>query len=379
EPRLSMERYATRVERSKGFQLDISINGKAFAKSAIANVEAIMGLIGPHVERWRSLRIDHVPFRHIRMLCDHLEGRSLSLLESLRVVESSGGFRDLKRPECESLGQLGFNAPKLKELELTGVVAAFDSPVFHNLDSLYLTDDTYPRFRPAAANELIRQLLQQSPDLKRFYAKCALPDPILSIRRRFPLPLDENPVSYPFLTDLALDFRGSTYDAFLPSASFPALRSFRTGGKAGITLDGWHFPLLARNSPFPALKKISLTGDPYDPEYDHQLGDALSGLASLEHLELRSFSTTQLADALQILGYSCPQLRGLALSRCTRVDLDKVRSLVDTRLRVDGMTPLRKLRVYRGIYLDFQELVDTRTWFKERVEDVTLFTHDGWV
>ncbi|KIO30847.1 hypothetical protein M407DRAFT_242071 [Tulasnella calospora MUT 4182] len=81
---------------------------------------------------------------------------------------------------------------------------------------------------------------------------------------------------------------------------------------------------------------------------------------------------TLVVNALPTLGYSCPQLKTLDLHRCNRLDIDQVRSLVDTRLRDDGMTGLVKLGIYGGIGDALPEWDATGTWLKERVKFVTL-------
>ncbi|KIO30849.1 hypothetical protein M407DRAFT_5429 [Tulasnella calospora MUT 4182] len=375
EPRLAMERYATWVQRSKGVQLNISINTEPFARSAVENVEAIMELFGPHLERWRSLQIDRVALQNIRILLDLLKDGSLPLLERLRVVVLGEGFLQSNDADCEWLGQFAFAAPQLKEVELIGVAMDFNSPLFHNRHALSIGVKGFTKLEPQAIKDIIHQLLRQSPDLKQLFIK----KPPTLIRPPYQKPLNpplinEEPFSYPSLVDLHIDLHGAVHDAIILSTRFPSLRSFRSAWMPRVTLASWHLPLLARNSPFPSLKQINLFGNRHDRKHDRYLVDALCTLTSLEWLGLEQFdmSLVRVANALLALGDCCPQLEALVLLKCTRVDLNQICSLVDMRLRVDGMTGLRTLRIDGGIDTTAPELKVTKAWLEQRVEDVTL-------
>ncbi|KAG9049791.1 hypothetical protein FS837_009091 [Tulasnella sp. UAMH 9824] len=374
-----MERYATWIQRSKGVQLDISINGKPFSESPVENTEAIMELIGPQMERCRSLRMDKLSFQDIRVLVKDLENRSLPQLKLLRIVELSGEYH-LHAP-LPSLGQLALDAPQLKEVELVGFMADFDSPLFHNLHALQLKFKSFARLELPVAKELVHKLLRQSPHLE----KLSITDPrnflLLSPRpraRTAPL-FNEEPVSHPSLLDIRLDFRDAVLDAIIPSIRLPALRSFRTGYKHTITLDSRHFPLLIRNSPFLSLERIYLAGNSEDRQYDRYLANALITLPALTWIQLEYFNIPQVADAIHALGHLCPKLQSLSIIYCKQVDLNLVRPLVDMRLGAHGITKLRELIVRGGIGEPSAELRATKAWLEERVERVTLETNDNWL
>ncbi|KAG8903942.1 hypothetical protein FRC01_008916, partial [Tulasnella sp. 417] len=375
-----MEKYATWVQRSKDVQLNISINDQPFAEFAVENVGAIMELIGPQAERWRSLQLDQVPFENICIFLDRVKERSLPLLERLCVVESSNGFRLSGEPYCPSLGRVAFDAPRLKELELVGIVADFDCPLFHNLHSLNITDFYFSKLGLPVAKDTIHQLLRQSPHLKQLHFRYPLSLAMLPYQRaRTPPPVNEDTLTHSSLLDLTLAFRAGVQDVILPFTRFPALRSFHLPRQSQITLDSWHLPLLVRNSPFPSLKRVTLCGNLSDHQYDRFLVDALSTLASLEGLGLAKFDMTQVADALPTLGHACPRLRSLSLHRCVRVDLQQVRSLVSTRRQADGVTRLRQLYIYNGMDDTLEVLNATGAWLKARVEKVILFGDGKYV
>ncbi|KAG9049790.1 hypothetical protein FS837_009090 [Tulasnella sp. UAMH 9824] len=374
EPRRSMERYAAWIQRSKGVQLDISINNKPFLEFPVENIEAIMELIGPHMERWRSLQIDQVSFDNICMCLDHLKDCSLPQLELFRVVESSKGIL----PYCptESLGQLVLDAPQLKEVELVGVEADFDSPLFHNLHALLLEHEGFTWISTAQAKNLIHRLLRQSPRLERLSIRNPRVFP-LSLRRYYPPPVNEELFSHPSLLNLRLDFLNPV-NVIIHSIRLPSLRSFRYGWMDRITLRSPHFPFLIRNSPFPSLERIRLSGDREDRQHDHHLADALATLPSLVQLELEYFDTPQVSDVLLALGHSCPQLQALIIAGCTGVDLNQARSLIDMRLGAHGITELQTLRIFGGIgEPSTTELEATKAWFEERVKNVTLDTNSS--
>ncbi|KIO30846.1 hypothetical protein M407DRAFT_20170 [Tulasnella calospora MUT 4182] len=379
EHRLSMESYATWILRSKDAPLNIMISDKPFKESATRNVEAIMKLIGPHTQRWRSFQIDHAALKAIRIILDHLSQCSLPQLENLRIVEWSNGFRGRDEPEWGSLGRLAFDTPQLRELELVGVVADFSSPLFHNLQTLHLEDEYFEQLEAQTAKNIIHQILRQSPHLKQLH----LENPRFRVRllhRNTPSlpPTIEDPLSHSSLLDLTLDLRRTAYDAIIPSIKFPALCSICSPRKSTVTLDSWHLQSLARNSPFPSLKQISLSGHTNNPQHNLYLPDALSSLTSVEQLGLEQFDMAQVANALANLGHSCPQLGELDLYNCTKVDLNEIRSLVDRRLRVDGMTGLRNVRILGGVDDAFPELEATKKWLRQHVKHVTLFTDGDW-
>ncbi|KAG8944332.1 hypothetical protein FRC00_010645, partial [Tulasnella sp. 408] len=219
-----MERYATWIQRSKDIQLDVSINEKPFAEFAAENIEAIMELIGPHMERWRSLQIDRASLQNIHIFLNHLKGHSLPLLKCLRVEELWTGFCGYGGPG--SLGQLVLDAPHVTEFDLVGVVADFDSPVFHNLHALKLEGDYLARFGFPVVKDLVQKLLRQSPHLKQLHIRNTLLDlTALPKRTHYTPPANEELFSHASLVNLTLDHRVALHHAIIPSTRFPALRS----------------------------------------------------------------------------------------------------------------------------------------------------------
>ncbi|KAG8976424.1 hypothetical protein FRC05_003667 [Tulasnella sp. 425] len=383
ELRLSIEKYATWIQRSKDVPLDISIKGEPVKTSGAQNVEAIMTLIAPHMERWRSLQVEQVVSEDIRLLLAYLKSHNLPQLKHLRLKEWDNGLRDLggraRSPEWESPGLFAFHTPQLQNLELVGIVADFDSPLYHNLYTLYLEDEHFHPLEPEAAKDIIHRLLQQSPHLKQLLIK----DPrvrVTTVQRNPPprSPIIEKPLKHSSLVDLTLNLREAVHDAILPSLKLPALRSLYSRRKSAITISSWHLPLLARTSPFPSLKRIDLSGLPNDLQYNIYLPAVLATLESLEELGLEQFDMSQVANALLTLGRSCPQLRELMIYQCTGVDLDQVRSLVDTRIRADGISELRKIRIFGGVDDAFPGLKDNEKWIRARVEHFVLFTEADW-
>lgn len=366
-----MEKYAAWLQRSKDSPLVISINEKAFAKSPVKNVKVIMQLIGPHMERWRSFQI-RAYLRTICLFLDNLRGRSLPLLEHLRVAKWSNKSRVHRELQWESLGAFTFEAPRLQEVELIGVVVGFSSPLFHHLRALHLRNSSFSGMEPQEAKNFIHHILQQAPRLKQLRIEGSWVPRLL--HRSLPTnpPTSEEPLIHSHLADLTLDLPLREYDAIIFSVRFPALRSFRSKNRSRLTLPSRHLPLLAKTSPFPSLAQIYLYGDPNNPQFNLYLPDALSTLASVEDLTLNKFDMTQVANTLPTLSRSCPQLRRLILLSCMNVDLDQVRSLVERRLRVDGMTGLRELRIYGGLKDDPPELETARAWLREHVEGVSL-------
>ncbi|KAG8924807.1 hypothetical protein FRC00_004697 [Tulasnella sp. 408] len=368
-----MERYATWVQRSKAGRLDISINDKPFEDSPVENIEAIMELIGPQMERWRSLQIDKVSFQNICIVLDHFKDCSLPQLEILRIVESSREFHRNLPPR--SLGELALDAPQLKEVELAGVVADFDSTLFHNLHVLRLKDGSLTELTLPAAKDLIHKLLRKSPHLKqlRIGDLRSLITPLPLATQPPPL-VNEEPFSHPSLLDLTLGFRNGVLDALIPSIKFPALRSFRSARRPRLMLKSWHLTVLIRNSPFHSLEEIQLAGNSGDRQHDRYLAEALTTLPSLTWLQLEYFNISQVTDAILALGHLCPRLQALRIVWCTGVDLNLVRSLVNMRLGAQGITKLRELIVRGRIGGASKELSATKTWLEERVERVTLET-----
>ncbi|KIO30848.1 hypothetical protein M407DRAFT_222520 [Tulasnella calospora MUT 4182] len=245
------------------------------------------------------------------------------------------GSRHCNNPEL--LGQLAFDAPKLEEVELAGLVVDFNSPLFHNLRSLDLGTRRFKKLKPEVVKDNIHQLLRQSPHLKQLRVRCMERGSHLFLEPRHeirsPPPVNEEPFSHPSLLDLQLDFQGAL---------------------------GTHHSLLS--------KKLHLSGNPDDRQPDRYLVDALCTLESVEELGLERFDMSQVANAFLTLGHSCPRLEALVLSR--------FRAMVDTRPRVDGMTRLQKVNIFGRIGGASPELEATKAWFKERVENVILYMVD---
>ncbi|KAG8944331.1 hypothetical protein FRC00_010644 [Tulasnella sp. 408] len=336
-------------------------------------------MVGPHTQRWKSFQIDPASLKTIRIILDYLSQRNLPQLEDLRIVEWSNGFRGPEEPEWGSLGPLPFHTPQLRKLEMVGVVADFNSPLFQNLQTLHLEDEYFEQLEAQSAKNLVHQLLRQSPHLKQLHLEN--PRPCLRFWPESPPPFPliiEEPLTHSHLVDLTLDLQRAAYDAIIPSTRFPALRSLHSPRKSTVSLDSWHLQSLARTSPFPSLKQLNLSACPDNPQYDLYLPEALSTLTSLEKLGLGQYDMTQVAKALLTLGHSCPQLSELDLYDCMRVDLNEIRSLVDRRLQIDGMTGLRKIRIFGGVDDAFPELAATKNWLKQHVEDLVVFTDSEW-
>ncbi|KAG8951982.1 hypothetical protein FRC04_005315 [Tulasnella sp. 424] len=374
-----MERYATWIERSKDVSLDISISKEPFGKPLAENVETIMGLIGPHMERWRSLQVERAAPEGIRFLLAHLKDRSLPKLEYLRLQEQYNGFRDgrTRSPEWESPELFAFQAPQLQKLEMIGAVADFKSPLYSNLYTLHLEDEYFDLLKPEVVKDIIHQLLQRSPHLKRLHIE----NPLYRIMYKdsntpFHPPTGgaEEPLSHSSLANLTLTLRDGVYDAIIPSVKLPALQSFDSGRNSTVMIYSWHLQFLARSSPFPSLKRIGLDGHPNNPQYNIHLPAVLANLESLEELRLERFNMAQVANALPSLGYSCPRLRELVIYHCTGVDLSQVRSLVDTRTRVNGMPQLDHFHIDGGVDYAFPELEAIEKWLRERVGHWSLNT-----
>lgn len=297
----------------------------------------------------------------------------MPLLEHLRVAKWRNKSRIHRELQWETLGAFTFEAPRLREVELIGVLANFSSPLFHHLLALHLQNLPFTHIEPQEAKDFIHHILQQAPRLKQLRVKGSwvprlLPRSLSTNRRT-----TEKPLIHSHLAGLTLDFLFREYDFIIFSARSPALRSFRSESHSKLTLSSPHLPFLAETSPFPSLAQIYLYGDPNSPQFNLYLSDALSTLASVEDLTLNNFDMTQVADTLPTLGLSCPQLRRLDLLYCMNVDLNQVRPLVERRLRVDGMTGRRELQISGGLKYNFAELKTSGAWLRERVESVSLY------
>ncbi|KAG8924883.1 hypothetical protein FRC00_004582 [Tulasnella sp. 408] len=377
-----MERYVTWMERSKDAPLDISIHDPPLWESAVENIEAIIGLIGPQKERWRSMRIDSkwADAKVIRIILDYLKDCSLPQLQILELRD--GGLRGI---EIEWL-ELAIHAPQLKEVKLDRIVTDFESPLFHNLTSLHLKDLNFAAFGSQEAQVFVYQLLRQSPHLKRLSLKESsslvrplnAPLPLLVGQlARWPPPENEEPFIHPSLLDLTLDFRNDVIQAIMPSIRFPALRKFCPAQMYTARFESWQLHLLMRNSSFHSLEEITLTGNKGGLQHSANFVEALTILPSLTFLELEFFDIPQVSDLILGLGHLCPRLQTLRVDFCRRVDLDLFRSLVDMRLGTRGITRLQALVITTGIGNASPELRAAKAWFEERVKRVNLITNDG--
>ncbi|KAG8892221.1 hypothetical protein FRC00_012440, partial [Tulasnella sp. 408] len=331
-----MEKYATWVQRSKDAPLHIVISEKPLKEFTVKDVEAIMEMIGPHTQRWKSFQIDEASLQTIRIILDHLSECKLPQLNYLRIVEWRNGRRspeelefpglppffdsltdwgslepsafDIPQPEWEPLGPLAFDTPQLQKLELVGVVVDFNSPLFYNLQALHLKDEYFEQLEAQTAKNVVHQLLRRSPHLKQLHFHGPRSNLGSLSQNPPPLPLTiGDPLTHSYLVDLTLGLQRPAFDAIISSTRFPALRSLLSSSGNSVGLDSCHLQLLAKISPFPSLRRLSLSASPDNPQYDLYLPEALSTLTSLEELALVEFDMTQVAKALPILGHSCPQ------------------------------------------------------------------------
>ncbi|KAG8919050.1 hypothetical protein FRC00_011811 [Tulasnella sp. 408] len=346
-----------KLGRSSNALLEIILGEEPFIKSSIPNLRRIMRIVGPHVARWKSLRFVNVPHKIWRILLDRLKSEAALRLERLEVVQDRKQFRlphqriPITSPRWD-VRRVLFNLPRLRSLQWTNPAADLSVySAFQNLVSLKVGAGSLD-IAPLPLVRVIHQLLSQSPSLE-ILVMVHGPD-----NDEYTLPDEENvdsiavpPCTHHHLRVLDIETTIRVRSAVIRTLILPRSQRFSRTYSYGV-VDIRCIDHIARINTTSQLQVVSMTGNADfglepEPADNHYVTCLPSALLDFGNLRILAFRAIDFMDRKWFpdLGSCCPQLKWWFLEACRGYTVASIQSMVETRLKTEGMNPVEVLRI----------------------------------
>ncbi|KAG8948977.1 hypothetical protein FRC04_009178 [Tulasnella sp. 424] len=373
------EMLEAKLKRSGRAPLDIIIEEKVFLKSGMPHLRRIMGMIIPHVARWRSLQMVEVPHKIRRVLLDQLRGKSALLLERLEIVQG----RKYDRPyNCRikstsrhwDARQIFDGIPNLRHLEWTNPKAESRLlPPFRNLLTLKIGRGTLDMV-PDQFIPLVLRILSVSPALQELSLHHG-PDRDFWASQGDVDHLVQPPTAHQSLRRLHIVSTTGVRSAILRSLILPNLRSLgQPGNYEDIDVNILCCSALAQSILLPKLHSISIAGNTdhiyhfNQGFYPHMpsLPVAIMNLPSLVVLIFKSVDFGGDNKWLPDLGNCCPRLKSLQLLDCSGYTVKAIRAIVEVRMQREKVEPLEELFIPSYSYFGAERASgEESAWFSQ--------------
>ncbi|KAG8948976.1 hypothetical protein FRC04_009177 [Tulasnella sp. 424] len=362
------EMLEAKLKRSGRASLDIIIKEKVFLKSGMPHLRRIMGMIIPHVARWRSLQMVDVPHKIRRVLLDQLRGKSALLLERLEIEIKSTSRRWDAR-------QILDGVPNLRHLEWTNPEAESRLlPPFRNLLTLKIGRGTL-EMEPDQFIPLVLRILSVSPALQELSLHHG-PDQDPLTYMGDVEHLVQPPMAHPSLRRLHIVSTTGIRSVILRSLIVPNLRSLGQPGKdRDIDVNVLCCNSLAQSNVLPKLHSIAMVGNTDNTDWPNQgyypympsLPAAIMNLRSLVVLTFRFVDFGGDNKWLPDLGNCCSRLKSLLVMNCTGYTVKAIRAIVEVRMQREAVEPLEELYISSYPYTRSGERasVEEAAWFSQ--------------
>lgn len=353
------EMLEAKLKRSGRAPLDVIIEEEVFLKSGMPHLRRIMGMIIPHVSRWRSLRMVEVPHKIRRVLLDQLRGKPALLLERLEVVQG----RKYDRPyNCRikstsrhwDARQILDGVPNLRHLEWTNPEAESRLlPPFRNLLTLKIGSGTL-EMEPDQLIPLVLRILSVSPALQELSFHHGPDQDFWTYRGDVEHLVQPPTAHHPSLRRLHIVSTTGIRSVILRSLIVPNLRSLRQPGNyRDIDVNILCCNSLAQSNVLPKLHSIAIVGNTDNTDRPNQgfypympsLPVAIMNLQSLVVLIFRFVDFGGDNKWLPDLGNCCSRLKSLQFLYCTGYTVKAIRAVVEVRMQREAVEPLEELYI----------------------------------
>ncbi|KAJ1303316.1 hypothetical protein OPQ81_011513 [Rhizoctonia solani] len=357
-----------RLQRSRCAPLDIQVVFTGRMTSAGSVTSTLMDafdLLRPHMQRWRSLRVQVPGYAHARAVLRSLSGSAPLLEEFSLHIGTPQVSRNIRE-----LPWMLEEANSLTTLSLSSVDFGWNNAAlyFRNLSSIYLSD-YWASSAPSSSHilcligvcsETLTELtLRNMSDCDSEEEQILLGE--LGYEPQIILPRLKRATFYfsgcsrlsVLLSRLALPSLEYLEISYMDDASIPA----------GMLCE-------QKDGDLP-LKTLVISSSLIVEEQLVQLLHKVPGLTSLELVDCEDVSPFLLNELSNAQTWLCPNLRLLSLDGCTSVDSQAVRVLVSSRL-LGKQNPTRRGEI-RNLAVPIQELhisrclqisPDTVEWLK---------------
>ncbi|KAG8989469.1 hypothetical protein FRB90_002221 [Tulasnella sp. 427] len=397
--RPQLDKYRIWLTRLKGSPFDLYIGWDPFESSSIKTAKSIMRMLMPHVSHLRTLAIDCVPMKIIRLIFDRLDSTDMPLLQVLRVSRQRSGNERLAEDGEIKLKFKPFRhgqAPRLSEVFLHGlphqhVLSRFGESV------KTFRDDPYSDGRgPLQYAKYVQNAITQAPNLTRFgisvgSGRFVWEDGHSEWADRQVLagpPLVCT--SHQALDEISISGDQQTRDIIMCSLNLPKLR-FILGSNRGEATLGLACLQSIALGPFPSLISLRLGGSrdyviessPRDLNNCLNLKNLRDALTGLPQLRALTFDRVDFEDGGYLdrsfkLSACCPRLQWLTLFHCAGWSMQELRDLVTIRKSLENMDSLVRVIVItwppRVPGNNYQAEDEAEDWLRRAVEFRTKTT-----
>ncbi|KAG9046063.1 hypothetical protein FS837_005139 [Tulasnella sp. UAMH 9824] len=390
-----LEKYQVWLARLKDAPFDVHIGWQPFTSASIKHAKGIMRLIMPHISHIRSLRVNNVPTKILRLIFDRLRDANAPLLRTLRVDMPSGRARLNPNPPGKKKWELKpfhrGQMPNLRKLQLDGTPHGYITERFGETLSAFKITPGVRVETPHGHAKFIQEILLRAPNLRGLgYHAVGLyyPDTAHEERQTFHNPLLP-PVTHSSLEALCIEGNRKDTDVIICSLRLPQARCLADGYGGELLLGLCCLQTIGLGS-FPKLVSLHLGGSrrPYrrpqarDPLNSQNLTHLLHALQAVPELRALTFQHVDFEDGkylLKCLGSAgcCPKLEWLTLLQCGGYTMRELREVVEARQQLNGVRPLTRLAAHGWPIDDYssrEEHEEARNWLR-RMVDLRLKSH----
>ncbi|KAG8920162.1 hypothetical protein FRC00_010403, partial [Tulasnella sp. 408] len=351
------DKLEAKLVRSGRAPLDIIVKEEVFLKSGMPHLRRIMRMVGPHIERWKSLRLVDVPHKIRRVLLDQLRGKCVPVLHRVEVVQGKKYDRTRGRrikstsPHWDPR-RLFVEVSNLRHLEWTNPESEYRLlPPFQNLLTLKVGPGTLD-IEAEQFIQLVFRILSASPALQVLSLSHG-PDSDYNDNTEDVEHLVQPPTTHSSLQLFQIVATIGVRDVILRSLILPKLRSL--GEPIGHTeITTLCCKTLVQSNSTPGLRGVAITGGQgrgrrRDPALNSHTPSLPSAFMSFQDLVVVVFRLIDFGGNnkwLPNLGDCCPRLKSLTFLYCTGHTVKAIQAIVETRIKRKEIQSLEELRIY---------------------------------
>ncbi|KAG8926619.1 hypothetical protein FRC01_008624 [Tulasnella sp. 417] len=332
------------------------------------HAKEIMRLIMLHIASLRTLEVNKVPHKILRVILDRLAGASAPQLQKLTAIAKrkttlsqvgapiNWKFKSFIQGEAQSLRELNllninpsrtvnyFKDLRTLRLKWAGVFGAAQSTAYERVKSVQGLLTTLPNLKYILLGDGVHHHLWPGFDDLQL----------------LPVHLPP-PITHSTLTYISIGASLSTANAIVASLILPELKFAIDRQQNELLIGVSCLEGIAKSNPCPLSGLISLrlgagcssANRGADPRNSINMGYLEGALARLEHLRSLTLYEVDFENDqyLACLGRTCPKLEWLRLLVCQGFTMKQVRSVVETRLAAKtNFCPLVRLIIDQWSY-----------------------------
>lgn len=381
-----LERYRVWLERANGAPFDVYIDQTPFHSASLKRAKEIMRLIMPNIASLRTLEVEKVPQKVLRVIFDRLTCVSAPQLRKLvvRVERNTAWYGEGKPSKWKFKPFVQGEAPKLQELNLFGINPTYTICRFKDLRFVRLRwNGVFGGLNssPYDHAKAVQDILTALPVLEYLLVNDGRYHDLWPHLDEFQqLPAHPPPIAHQSLIHASIGASPSNVSAIMASLVLPKLRYAIDRQQNELPIGVSCLGVIAQSDPGPFSQLVSLRlGGGYGaaspivhPENSTNMGYLERALAGLKRLKSLTLDQVNFEDDqyLPCLERTCPKLQWLRLVLCQRYTMKTVRSIVEARLASKKkLRPLVRLIIHQWAYevpIPFEP--EDREWLEGAVQ-----------